>query len=52
VHVIDLILYIIAALCFLAAAFNATARINLIAAGVLFWVLVPALVLAQSMAGH
>lgn len=47
-HVIDLILYIIAALCFLAAAFNATARVNLIAAGLLAWVLVPLIAVAQT----
>jgi hypothetical protein len=50
-HVIDLILYIAAAVCFALAAMNTSARVNLIAAGLLAWVLVPAIALIQSLAG-
>lgn len=36
-----LFLYIIAAVCFLLAAFNAPVKVNLVALGLLAWVLVP-----------
>lgn len=38
---INIVLYIIAAVCFALAAVNATARINLVALGLFSWVLVP-----------
>ena len=38
---IALILLIAAAVCFALAAFGVTARVNLVALGLLFWVLVP-----------
>lgn len=38
---LNLILYLLAAVCFAAAALNVAARINLVALGLLFWVLVP-----------
>jgi hypothetical protein len=42
VHTVDLILYVIAAVCFALAAFGvATNRVNLLALGLLAWVLVP-----------
>ncbi len=41
---IDLILYLIAAICLALAAFGVTsARVNLLALGLFFWVLVPTL---------
>jgi hypothetical protein len=39
--VITLVLLILAAASFAAAAFNVSARVNLLALGLLFWVLVP-----------
>lgn len=45
---IDLILYVIAALCFVAATANTTARINLVAAGLLACVLVPLITVART----
>jgi hypothetical protein len=36
---IDLILYILALMCFIAATFGVSARVNLIALGLTFWVL-------------
>jgi hypothetical protein len=42
--VIDLILYLIAAICLALAAFGVSARqVNLLALGLFFWVLVPTL---------
>ncbi len=38
-HVLTIILLIIAALCFLGAAIGAKLRVNLVAAGLLAWVL-------------
>lgn len=40
---LDLILYLIAAICFGLAAFGVAARVNLLALGLLAWVLVPLL---------
>lgn len=52
-RVIDLILYILAAVLFALAALNvASSRVNLIAAGLLAYVLVPLIALASSLAGH
>lgn len=39
--VLYLVLYIVAAVCFAAAAANVGSRVNLVAAGLLAWVLVP-----------
>jgi hypothetical protein len=47
-HPLWLILYIVAAVCFTLATFNVPVRINLIAAGLLAWVLVPLLTLLQA----
>lgn len=48
-HVTDLILYIIAALCFLLAMLNVgSQRVNLIAAGLFAWVLVALIAVAQT----
>ena len=47
--VIDLILLIIAACCFAAAALNASARVNLLGVGLLAWVLVPLIDAAQAL---
>jgi hypothetical protein len=41
-----ILLYVIALLCFLASAFGVASRINLMAAGLAAWVLVPLLTLA------
>jgi len=38
---LNLILYLLAAICFAAATLNVGARINLVAAGLLCWVLIP-----------
>lgn len=46
-RVIDLILYLIAAILFALAAFNVSAKVNLIAAGLLAWVLVPLIATLQ-----
>ena len=46
-HTVDLILLIVAALCFAAATINTSARVNLVAAGLLAWVLVPLITVAQ-----
>ena len=48
-HTLDLILLIVAAICFGLAAFGAvaTGRINLIALGLLAWVLVPLIAAIQ-----
>lgn len=41
-HYLYLFLFVLAAICFLLAAFNAKwPKINLVAAGLLLWVLVP-----------
>lgn len=40
-HDLSVILYVIAALCFAAAALGVNLRIGLVALGLLFWVLVP-----------
>lgn len=45
---LDIILYVIAAVCFVLAAVNVTSRVNLLAAGLLAWVLVPLITLARS----
>lgn len=50
-RILDLVLLILAALCFALAALNTQSRVNLIAAGLLAWVLVPLITLANSMAG-
>lgn len=42
-HIITLILYVVAAACFAAAALKKGRRVNLLAAGLLAWVLVPLL---------
>jgi hypothetical protein len=48
-HALYLVLYIIAAVCFaLAAADRVTARVNLVALGLLAWVLVPLIQTAQA----
>lgn len=49
---IDLVLLILAAVCFALAALNTAARVNLIAAGLLAWVVVPLLGMVQTIAGH
>lgn len=48
--VLDLVLLLLAAVCFAAAAFGVTARVNLLAAGLLCWVLVPLLAAVQAVA--
>jgi hypothetical protein len=48
VHPIYFVLYIIAAVCFALAVFNVPTRVNLLAVGLLAWVLVPTLILLQS----
>jgi hypothetical protein len=50
-NVLYLILYIIAAVCFVLAAFTVAAhpRINLIALGLLSWVLVPLIMTAKAL---
>jgi hypothetical protein len=49
VHTLYLLLYIAAAACFLLATFEASVqRVNLVALGLLLWVLVPLIVLAQT----
>lgn len=45
---LDIILYVVAVVCFVLAAVNVSARINLIAAGLLAVVLVPLITLARS----
>lgn len=40
-HTVNLILLLAASVCFLLAAANAPSRVNLVALGLLFWVLVP-----------
>jgi hypothetical protein len=40
-HTFNLLCYLIAAVCFTLATLNATSRVNLIALGLLAWVLVP-----------
>jgi hypothetical protein len=47
---LDLILYVVAALCFLVAASNKVSadKINLVALGLLAWVLVPLITLARN----
>lgn len=42
-RIIDLLLLIAGAVCFGLAAFGVTTRVNLIAAGLLAWILVPLL---------
>ena len=46
-HVLHLVLYIAAALCFLAATFGVSARISLLALGLLLWVLNPLITTAD-----
>jgi hypothetical protein len=46
--VLDLILYVIAIVCFALVTFNIPARINLLGLGLLAWVLVPAIAVIQS----
>lgn len=49
-HALDLILYALAAFCFFLSAFatpHVPDRINLVALGLFFWVLVPLITLAQ-----
>lgn len=54
-NVVDLILYVLAAVCFLAAAltgrnaYSTTYNPNLMALGLLFWVLVPLINAARSL---
>jgi hypothetical protein len=45
-HTLDLVLYLLAAICFGLAALSVDARVNLLAVGLLAWVLVPLLALA------
>ena len=40
-HTIDVVLYVIACVCFALAVFNVASRVNLVALGLLAWVLVP-----------
>lgn len=40
---LDLVLYIVAAICFLLAAIGVASKVNLVAIGPLAWVLVPLL---------
>lgn len=48
-NTVNLILLLIAAVCFALAAFGvATQRVNLLALGLLAWVLVPLIALAQT----
>lgn len=47
-HTIYFALYLAGAVCFLLAAANLTARVNLVALGLLFWVCVPLLVTARA----
>lgn len=42
-HTLDVILYIVAAVCFALAAVGVNARVGLVALGLLAWVLVPLL---------
>lgn len=49
--IIYLLLLIVAAVCFAVAAFNVTARVNLIAAGLLFWVLVALIKAGEALHG-
>jgi len=42
-HMLDVILYVVAALCFAVATIGVGARVNLLALGLLAWVLVPLL---------
>ena len=46
-HTIDLVLLLIAAICFGLAAFNVPVRVNLVALGLLAWVLVPLIAALQ-----
>jgi uncharacterized membrane protein len=46
--ILDLILYIAAAILFALAAFNVGSRLNLVALGLLAWVLVPLCTLVHS----
>lgn len=45
---LDLILLVIACVCFLLATFNVAAKVNLVAAGLLAWVHVGTIALAQT----
>ena len=38
-HTLEIILLVIAAICFLAASLNVTSRINLVAFGLFLWIL-------------
>jgi hypothetical protein len=49
VDVIDLILYIVAALSFAAAMLGTASRVNLVALGLLAWVCVPLIAAAQAL---
>lgn len=46
-----MLLLIAAVVCFAAAAFNVVARVNLVALGLLCWVLVPAIAAVRAVAG-
>ncbi len=48
-NVIDFILLLIGAICFLAATFNVAAKVNLLALGLLFWILVPLIAAGQAL---
>lgn len=48
-NVIDFILLLIGAICFAAAAVNVVARVNLLAVGLLFWILVPLIAAGQAL---
>jgi hypothetical protein len=47
-HTFNLICYIVAAVLFALATFNTPARVNLVAAGLLAWVLVPLVATARA----
>jgi len=47
-HTLDLVLLVLAAGCFALAAGNATAKVNLVALGLFFWVLVPLIAVVHS----
>lgn len=48
-NVIDFILLLIAAICFVLAGIGVPSRVNLLAAGLLAWVLVPLIAAGQAL---